>query len=250
MKIGMFGYPGDHLGHTKAIYEALKARGADRFVCLGGLVFSGRKDEEEHAAATVLRWLRTQEIPTLANDMDRQVAGWRLQALENTTGYIKPQIRKFLGAITREEAQWIYSRPAAIPIENVLCCTDNLTIDALFPVPLTPFNASRLFAVMDQKAAFFPSANGPALLVRKQNDNAIEATKFGDIEERLDSPKAGVIVGGVLGYPPLNGDVIWGALVDSEATHLSLLCLDAKTYRSVPEQGTLLLQRSVANWRA
>jgi len=251
MKIGMFGYPGDYAARTRAICDALRDRGAEKIVCLGGLAWSGKKEDEETAPpATVLRWLRSNDIPTLANDMDRQVAGWRLQALDNTTGYIKPQIRKLLGAITREEAQWIYSRPGALPFGKALCCADNLTIDALFPVPLSQYNASRLFTVMEQKAAFFPSSNGPGLLVRKQDDNVIEAGKFEYIEEQLDCPKAAALIGGVVGSAPLNADVIWGAIVDSEATRVSLVCLDAKTLKKVPEHGTLLLQRANVSWRA
>ena len=112
MKLGLFGYPGDHLERVKAVTAALKRQGADQIICLGGLVWSGRKGEEDqNAPATVLRWLRANDISTLCNDTDRQVAGWRLQALENTTGFIKPRIRKLLGVLTREEAQWMYSRP-------------------------------------------------------------------------------------------------------------------------------------------
>ena len=249
MKIGMFGYPGDHMGHTKAIYDALLEKGATKIVCLGGLVWSAKSDEEMSPPCTVLRWLRTHDIPTLTNDTDRQVAGWRLQALDNTTGYIRKTVRQFLNAITREEAQWMYSRPSTLPFEQILCCTDNLTIDALFPVPLTQYNASRLFHVMEQKAAFFPSANGPGLIVRKQFDKAIEASNFQDVEEQLDSPKSGVIVGGVLGHPPLNGNLLWGAVVESDASRVSLVCLDAKTHRAVPEQASLLLQRTTMNWQ-
>jgi len=251
MKIGLFGYPGDHLEPVKALCESLRRHGAEQLICLGGLVWSGRKGEvDQHdSPAGVLRWLRARDIPTLCNDADRQVAGWRLQALENTTGYIKPRVRKFLSAITREEAQWIYSRPMTLPVKDVLCCTDNLTIDAIFPVPLSRFNAGKLFAVMEQKAAFFPSANGPSLLVRKQEDGVLEVSKFQHVEEQLDSPKVAGILGGVVGYPPLNGDVSWGAVVDAEATRVSLICLDAKTHKSVPEHGALLIQRSVLNWR-
>jgi hypothetical protein len=250
MKIGMFGYPGDHLERVKAVLTSMKRAGAEQFVCLGGLVWSGRKGEEEiHPPGTVLRWLRQNDIPTLCNDTDRQVAGWRLQALENTTGFIKPRIRKLLSVITREEAQWMYSRPASLPFGKVLCCTDHLTIDALFPVPLSKFNANKLFTVIEQKAAFFPSANGPTLLVRRQEDGAIEASGYENIVAQLDSPKAAGIIGGIIGYPPLNADVSWGAVVDTNATEISLICLDAKTQKSVPEQGALLVQRAAVTWR-
>jgi hypothetical protein len=250
MKIGLFGYPGDYLNRVKALCELLKRHGAEQLVCLGGLVWGGKKGAEEHAPpATVLRWLRTREIPTLTNDMDRQVAGWRVQSLDNTTGYIMPDVRRFLSAITRDEAHWMYSRPSVLQLGNVLCCTDNLTVDALFPVPLSRFNASKLFAVLDQKAAFFPSANGPALLVRKQEDGALEAGRFQGMEEQLDSPKVAGILGGVTGYPPLNAAPYWGALVDDAASRLTLLCLDAKTNKSLPEQGALLIQRGALNWK-
>ena len=250
MKIGLFGYPGDQLARTKAVYAALRAQGAESFVCLGGLVWGGRKGEEEpDQPGSVLRWLRSNNIPTLANDTDRQVAGWRLQALTNTTGYLTLRVRKLLAAISREEAQWIYSRPNALPLDNILCCADILTIDALYPVPLSRFNAEKLFGLAAQKAVFFPSANGPSLIVRKQQDGVLEATKFHDIEEQLDSPKIAAILGGIVGYPPLNGDVSWGAIVDSEATLLSLVCLNAKTSRSIPLEGRLLVQRSVVQWR-
>lgn len=249
MKIGMFGYPGDYLERTKAMCEALEKRGAETLVCLGGLIISHRRDDEQGAPASVLRWLRAKDLATLSNDTDRQVAGWRLQALANTTGYIQPRVRKFLAEITREEAQWMYSRPVALPCGRVLCCADNLTVDALYPVPLTAFNATKLFAVMEQRAAFFPSAHGPSLLVRKQDDNAVEAAKYEDIEEKLDCPKVTGIVGGVAGDPPLNGDVSWGALVDAEAARLSLICLDAKTHKPVPERARLLLQRAELHWR-
>lgn len=248
MKIGMFGYPGDHVERTKAVYDALKAGGAEKIVCLGGLVWSGRREDEQGPPGTVLRWLRSNDIPTLANDTDRQVAGWRLQALENTTGFIRPRVRKFLSAITREEAQWIYARPTVLPLGQVLCCTDNLTIDALFPVPLTRFNAGKLFSVLEQKAAFFPSSNGPSLLVRKEEDNAIEAGKFGDIQEQLDGRKVAGIIGGVSGSPPLNSDVSWGAIVDEDATQISLICLDAKTLEEVPERAALLINRTEVTW--
>ncbi|MCY3020990.1 MAG: hypothetical protein NTW87_18395 [Planctomycetota bacterium] len=250
MKIGVFGYPGDHVEHAQAVYKALKHGGADTIVCLGGLVCGGHRDDEEAAPGAVLRWLRAEDVPTLCNDTDRQVAGWRLQALENTTGYIQPRVRRFLSAVTREEAQWMYSRPVALPVGNVLCCADNLTIDALFPVPLTSYNANKLFAVLEQKAAFFPSAHGPSLLVRKQDDNVVEAAKYEDVEEPLDCVKVAGIIGGILGYPPLNGDVSWGAIVDGAATHLSLVCLDTKTHASVPERATMLLQQASFNWRA
>src|SRR5438045_3265164 len=112
MKIGMFGYPGEHLNLVKAMDSELKTRGAEKIVCLVGLVWSGRKGQEEvDPPATVLRWLRSQEIPTLANDSDRQVAGWRVQGLADTTGYIRKNVRRFLSVITREEAEWINSRP-------------------------------------------------------------------------------------------------------------------------------------------
>ena len=250
MKIGIFGYPGDSLARVKAMTDALKARGAQSIVCLGGLISGGvENDEDADPPATVLRWLRSSEIRVLGNDTDRQVAGWRLQALENTTGYIRPRVRKFLSAVTREEAQWIFSLRSNLPMENMLFCADNLTIDALFPVPLSSFNAGKLFSVMEQKAAFFPSANGPTLLVRKQEDGVIEGGKLGDIEERLDSPRQAMIVGGVVGYPPLNADVSWGALVDSDALRVALICLNAKDYQSVPEQGRLLIQRAESHWR-
>jgi hypothetical protein len=249
MRIGMFGYPGDHLERTQALCSALEEKGADTLVCLGGLVWSDRRNDDQGAPVSVLRWMRASDIPTLSNDTDRQVAGWRLQALENTTGYIQPRVRKFLSVITREEAQWMYSRPPALPFGQVLCCADNLTIDALFPVPLTAFNATKLFSVLEQKAAFFPSTHGPSLMVRKQADNAIEAARYEDVEEQLDSEKVAGIIGGVLGYPPMNSDVSWGAIVDSDATRLSLVCLDGKTRKVVAERATMLLQRTELQWR-
>jgi hypothetical protein len=250
MKIGLFGYPGDHLDRVKTMCEALRRAGAEKQVCLGGIVWSGRKgDDDEDPPATVLRWLRTKEIPTLSNDTDRQIAGWRLQAIENTTGYIKPRVRKFLSAITREEAQWLYSRPSSMPLGEILCCSDNLTIDALFPVPLSKFNANKLFAVMEQKAAFFPSGNGPCLVVRKEVDGVIEGRRFDDMEIQLDSPKVAVILGGIVGYPPINVDASWGAVVDTKSGRVTLICLDAKTHKNTPEQGALLIQRSTPLWR-
>jgi hypothetical protein len=250
MKIGLFGYPGDYIDRLEALMELFKRHEAGQFVCLGGLVWSGRKGEEEHAPpGTVLRWLRDHNIPTLANDMDRQVAGWRLQALENTTGYIVPGVRKFLSAITRDEAQWVFSRPSVLQIGKVLCCTDNLTVDALYPVPLSRLNAGKLFSVLDEKAAFFPSANGPSLLVRKQEDGVLEAGPFQSMEEALDSPKVAGILGGIAGYPPLNSDNYWGAMVDDKAERTTLLCLDAKTNKNQPEQGALLIQRAEYGWR-
>jgi hypothetical protein len=250
MKIGLFGYPGDHLERVKSMCGALRGAGAESLVCLGGLVWSGRKgDENEDPPATILRWLRAQEMPVLANDTDRQVSGWRLQALENTTGYIKPHVRKFLSAITREEAQWLYSRPGALPVENILCCADNLTIDALFPVPMSKFNALKLFGVMEQRAAFFPSGNGPCLVVRKEVDGVIDSRRFDDIKIQMDSPKVAVILGGIVGYPPINVDVSWGAVVDTQLGCVSLVCLDAKTHKAIPEQGALLIQRATAAWR-
>jgi len=249
MKIGMFGYTGDHLERLKAVVAALKRAGADQIVCLGGLVWSGRKGEEEqNAPATVLRWLRANDIPTLSNDTDRQVAGWRLQAIENTTGFIKPRIRKLLSVLTREEAQWMYARPTSLPIGNVLCCADHLTIDAFFPVPLSKFNAEKLFKVMEQKAVFFPSANGPALLVRRQEDGAIEAGTFDDMTVTLDSPRVAGIIGGIIGYPPLNADLSWGAVVTGDASELTLVCVDAKTHTPVPDKGALLIQRATPIW--
>lgn len=250
MNIGMFGYPGDKVERVEAMCRALRQQGAETLVCLGGIVWGGSRDNgEQERPATVLRWLRSHEIITLSNDTDRQVAGWRLQALSNTTGYILPRIRDFLNVVTREEAQWLYSRPPAQPVGQVLCCGDNLTIDALYPVPLTSFNANKLFAVLDQKAAFFPSANGPALLVRKEADHALDARKYGDVEEELDSPKVAGIVGGIVGHPPLNHEVSWGAVVDGDATRLSLVALDAKTFQPVREKATLLLQSAAPTWR-
>ncbi|HYF49657.1 MAG TPA: hypothetical protein VEJ63_09640, partial [Planctomycetota bacterium] len=196
----------------------------------------------------VLRWLRSNDIPTLCNDTDRQVAGWRLQAIENTTGFIKPRIRKLLSVLTREEAQWMYARPTSLPIENVLCCADHLTIDAFFPVPLSKFNAEKLFKVMEQKACFFPSANGPALLVRRQEDGAIEAGAFDDMTVTLDSPRVAGIIGGVIGYPPLNADLSWGAVIDGSASEMTLVCVDAKTHKPVPDKGALLVQRATPLW--
>jgi hypothetical protein len=249
MKLGLFGYPGDHLDRAKSVSAALKRGGADQIICLGGLVWSGRKGEEDqNPPATVLRWLRSEDIPTLCNDTDRQVAGWRLQALENTTGFIKPRIRKLLGVLTREEAQWMYSRPLTLPIGKVLCCADHLTIDAMFPVPLSKFNAEKLFKVMEQKAAFFPSANGPSLLVRRQEDGVIEASGFDHVTVQLDSPRVAGIIGGVVGYPPLNDHVSWGAIVDDQATELTLVCVDSKTHKSVQTQGALLVQRAAPQW--
>jgi|GEM_PF-5203903 len=247
--IGLFGYPGDQLARTTAVCDILKKRGATQLVCMGGLVWSGRREDEQGAPASVLRWLRANEIPTLSNDADRQVSGWRLQALSNTTGFIQPRIRKLLAEITREEAQWLYSRPTSITIGKVLCCSDNLTLDAIFPVPLTRYNATRLFSVMEQKAAFFPSANGPSLLVRKQSETLIEVAKYQDVEEQLDGLKCAGIIGGIIGHPPLNSDVSWGALVDYQATRISLICVDAKTQKVIPERGTLLLQRTETKWQ-
>src|SRR5690349_2614204 len=69
MKLGLFGYPGDHLDRAKSVSAALKRGGADQIICLGGLVWSGRKGEEDqNPPATVLRWLRSEDIPTLCND--------------------------------------------------------------------------------------------------------------------------------------------------------------------------------------
>ncbi|HEY3325510.1 MAG TPA: hypothetical protein VGP72_33975 [Planctomycetota bacterium] len=248
MKIGMFGYPGDNLTRLQAMIKALQQSGATRLVCLGGIIWGGRRDEEQGPPANVLRWLRASDIPTLANDNDRQVAGWRLQALENTTGYIQPRVRRFLSAITREEGQWIYGRPATLPIGKVLCSADSLTIDAHYPAPLTRYNAGKLFGAMEQKAAFFPSANGPSLIVR-QESGVVDASKYDGIEESLDAVKVAGIIGGVVGSPPLNGDVSWGAVVDEEATQLSLVCLDTKTHQRVPEFGSMLIQRAELHWR-
>jgi hypothetical protein len=244
MKIGLFGYTGDHLDRTQALCTALKSAGAEKLVCLGGLVWSGSKEDEEITPGTVLRWLRQQNIDTLANDSDRQVAGWRLQALLHTTGFIRPRVRKFLANITREEAQWIYSRPSSLPVGKVLCCTDQLTMDAMHPVPLTRFNATRLFSVMEQRVALFPSAHGPGLIVRRQDDGVIEATPYANIDERLDSPRTAALIGGIAGLPPHHKDVCWGAVVDGEATLISLVCLDAKTLKKIPERARLLLQRA------
>ncbi|HYG75001.1 MAG TPA: hypothetical protein VEK08_08370 [Planctomycetota bacterium] len=250
MKIGMFGYPGDHVERTHAMVDALKDAGAKKIVCLGGLIWSGRRGEDDQGPpATVLRWLRNNDIPTLANDTDRQIAGWRLQALDNITGYIQPRVRKILSALTREEAQWLYSRPSALPIEKVLCCSDSLTIDALYPAPLTSYNANKLFGVLEQTAAIFPSANGPSLIVTKETEKLIEASTFDGIDVRIDARKFAAIIGGIAGTTPLNSDVSWGAIVDSEATQLSMLCLDAKTLKKVPERGAILIQRSELNWR-
>jgi len=250
MKLGLFGYTGDHLDRTKALCAALKDAGAERLVCLGGLVWSGSKEDDQVTPGTVLRWLRQQDIATLANDSDRQVSGWRLQALVHTTGFIRPRVRKFLANITREEAQWIFSRPASLTFGKVLCCSDLLTMDALYPVPLTRFNATRLFGVMEQRVALFPSAQGPSLIARRQDDGALEASCYANIEERLDSPKTAALIGGIAGLPPHHKDVSWGAVVDEEATLIQLVCLDAKTLKKAPERGRLLLQRSTQmKWR-
>lgn len=250
MMIGLFGYPGDQIERTQAVCALLKKRGAEKLVCLGGLVFGGRREDVQGEPGSVLRWLRREDIPTLANDTDRQVAGWRLQALVNTTGYIQPRVRNFLAAISREEAQWIYARPTALPIGRVLCCADCLTMDALYPVPLARFNATKLFDVMEQKAAFFPSANGPTMLVRRQSDGVLEAARYENVEEQLDSPKVAGIIGGILGFPPLNGDVSWGALVDEQATCVSLICLDARTLKPIPERAALMVSRADSRWKA
>ena len=83
-------------------------------MCLGGLVWSGRKPPEDvDPPATVLRWLRSEKIKTLTNDSDRQVAGWRIQSLSMTTGYIRKNVRRFLSVLTREESEWITSRPGS-----------------------------------------------------------------------------------------------------------------------------------------
>ena len=249
MKIGMFGYPGERVDRVEAVIKALQDNGAEKVVCLGGLIYGGRRDEDPQSAAAVLRWLRANDVPTLANDTDRQIAGWRLQALENTTGYIQPAVRRFLSSITREEAQWIYSRPTVLPFENLLCCADNLTIDALFPVPLTRFNANRLFGVLEQKLAVFPSANGPSLILRKYGNNRLEAQKFDDIEAQIDTPKAAAVIGGVIGAPPLNSEISWSAVVDSDASTISLVCLDSRTLKPVPERAVLVVQQAEINWR-
>ena len=249
MKIGAFGYPGEKLSLVKAMAAELRSRGASKLVCLGGLVWSGRKaPEEPDPPATVLRWLRAEEIDTLANDSDRQVAGWRLQSLAMTTGYIRKNVRRFLSVITREEGEWIVARPGSLALDDMLCCADVLTMDAQYPVPLSRANATRLFKVMKQRVAIFPSANGPELLVRKQEDGAIEPGPFQDIEERLDSPKMAAVIGGVAGYPALQANVSWGALIDTVQRRLTLVCLDARTMKSVPEKGRLLALRGAFRW--
>ena len=249
MKIGVFGYPGEKVGLVKAMVAELKKRGAEKVVCLGGLIFSGPKSAEDpDPPATVLRYLRSENIPTLANDSDRQVAGWRLQSLAMTTGYIRRNVRRFLAVITREEGEWIMSRPVSLGLENVLCCADVLTMDAQYPVPLSRANATRLFNVMTQRVAVFPSANGPELLVSKQEDGVIEPGPFQDIDEKLDSPKMAAVIGGISGYPTTQANVSWGALVDSTQLRLQLVCLDTKTLQSVPEKGRMLALRGAFRW--
>jgi len=249
MKIGAFGYPGENLALVSAMVAELGACGAEQTVCLGGLVWSGRKSQEDPSPpATVLRWLRSQNIATLANDSDRQVAGWRLQSLAMTTGYVRRNVRRFLSVITREEGEWINARPASLAIDDVLCCADVLTMDAQYPVPLSRANASRLFKVMKQRIALFPSANGPELLVRKQEDSVIEPGPFQDIEEELESPKIAAVIGGISGYPALQANVSWAAVVDTTARRLQLICLDAKTMKSVPEKGRMLALRGAFRW--
>ena len=249
MKIGVFGYPGENLRLVKAMDAELRKRGAEQVICLGGMIWSGRQNQEEvDPPATVIRWLRSADIPTLSNDTDRQVAGWRVQGLANTTGYIRKNVRRFLSVITREEAEWVISRPVFLAVENVLCCTDMLTMDAKYPVPLSRSNATRLFKVMTQRIAIFPSANGPELLVRKQEDGVIEPGPFQDIEEKLDSPRAAAVIGGIAGYPSLQSQVSWGALADSVSNRIALVCIDAKTFKSVPEKGRLLALRGAYRW--
>lgn len=249
MKIGVFGYPGENLNLVQAVVAELRKRGAEQVICLGGLVWSGRTSQAEvDPPATVIRWLRSEEIATLANDTDRQIAGWRLQGLANTTGYIRRNIRRFLSVITREEAEWIHSRPAFLAVGDLLCCTDMLTMDAKYPVPLSRTNAKRLFKVMQQRAALFPSANGPELVVRKQEDGAIEPSAFLDIEEKLDSPKVAAIIGGVAGYPALQANVSWAALPDTASLRMSLVCIDVKTLKSAPEKGRMLALRGAYRW--
>ncbi len=85
--------------------------------------------------------------------------------------------------------------------------------------------------------------------MRKQLDQVIEGRKFEHVNEQLDAVKVAAIVGGIVGYPPLNADVCWGAVIDSNATELSLVCLDAKSFRTIPEQGALLIQRSETTWK-
>ena len=50
--------------------------------------------------------------------------------------------------------------------------------------------------------------------------------------------------------PGPSADLAWGAVVDSDATSLSLLCLDATTHQHNPERGRLVLQRTELNWHA
>jgi hypothetical protein len=250
MKIGLFGYPGERLALVKAMQSELLRLGAKEVICLGGLVFGGRTSQENpDPPATVLRWLRSQEIPTLANDSDRQIAGWRLQGLANTTGYIRRNIRQLLGALTIEEAQWINSRPVHIVKGEALCCSDVLTVDSRYPVPLSRHNAEKLFKVMKERMAFFPSANGPELIARKQEDGAIESAPFQDIDEELDSPRTATVIGGIIGYSSTAAAVSWGALVDTTARHVTLVCLDARTGKSIPDRGRLLAVRSAGHWQ-
>ncbi len=249
MKIGVFGYPGENLKLVQAMVAELRKRGAEQLICLGGLVWSGKTNQTDvDPPATIIRWLRTEEIQTLANDTDRQIAGWRLQGLANTTGYIRRNVRSFLSVITREEAEWINARPTFVAVGDVICCTDMLTMDAKYPVPLSRTNAQRLFSVMKQRTAIFPSANGPELVVRKQEDGVIEPGPFQDIEEKLDSPKQAVVIGGLAGYPSLQTNVSWGALADTTLSRISLVCLDAKSLKSVPEKGRMLALRGAFRW--
>lgn len=249
MKIGMFGYPGERLALVKAMHAELLRNGVKEVICLGGLVWGGRVAQDDtDRPGTVLRWLCSQQISTLANDSDRQVAGWRLQGLANTTGYVRKNVRQLLGALTIEEAQWIVSRPAYIGRGDALCCSDVLTIDARFPVPLSRHNSEKLFRVMKESMAFFPSANGPELVVRKQEDGVIEGAPFQDIEEELDSPRAAAVVGGIVGYASVANPVSWGAIVDTNTRRVTLVCMDSKTFKSVPERGRLLAVRNTCHW--
>src|SRR4029077_16426417 len=125
------------------------------------------------------------------------------------------------------------SRPVYVVKGDALCCSDVLTIDAKYPVPLSRYNAEKLFRVMKERTAFFPSANGPELVVRKQEDGVIESAPFQDIEEKLDSPRAAAIVGGIVGYASGANAVSWGAIVDTSAHRVTLVCLDAHTGKSV-----------------
>jgi hypothetical protein len=85
--------------------------------------------------------------------------------------------------------------------------------------------------------------------VRKQEDGVIEGASFQDIEEELDSPRAAAVIGGIVGYGSPSNAVSWGAIADTTAHRVTLVCLDARTCKSVPERGRLLAVRNTLRWQ-